>query len=122
MNIEWYIPAGTPPKYWTDERCFITELTNNDAASAASLAVARVEPGVTTQLHSLTGTTEVYIIRKGCGLAEIDGVEQLLQVGDQAIIPAGAAQRIRNDGDTDLEFYCLCTPRFIPDCYVNLED
>ena len=121
MNADWYVPAENTNEYWTEERCYITEQTNNNAAYAASLAVARVEPGVTTQLHSLTDTTEVYVIRKGRGLVEIEGVKQRLQVGDQAIIPAGAAQRIHNDGEVDLEFYCLCTPRFVLKCYVNLE-
>ena len=38
-----------------------------------------------------------------------------------AVIPAGASQRIENIGDVDLEFYCLCVPRFHPASYVNLE-
>ena len=42
-------------------------------------------------------------------------------VGDRVLIPAGVPQRITNTGDTDLEFYCLCTPRFRPEAYVDLE-
>ena len=33
---------------------------------------------------------------------------------------AGAAQRITAYG-AELRFYCLCTPRFVPASYVNLE-
>ncbi len=113
--------ANGKGEFWTDERCYITELHNCDASPEASLAVARVEVGVTTQLHSLTGVIERYILRQGEGILEIDGVKQHLQVGDQAVIPAGAAQRIENTGAVDLEFYCLCTPRFFPASYVNLE-
>ncbi|MBB6487897.1 cupin domain-containing protein [Rhizobium lusitanum] len=113
--------ANGKGEFWTDERCYITELHNCDASPEASLAVARVEVGVTTQLHSLTGVIERYIVRQGEGNLEIDGVKQRLQVGDQAVIPAGAAQRIENTGAVDLEFYCLCTPRFFPESYVNLE-
>ncbi len=76
---------------------------------------------MTTQLHSLTGVIERYVLRQGEGILEVDGVKQKLRVGDQAVIPAGAAQRIENTGSVDLEFYCLCTPRFFPDSYVNLE-
>lgn len=113
--------ANDQGEFWTDERCYITELHNCDASPEASLAVARVEVGVTTQLHSLTGVIERYVLRQGEGILEVDGVKQKLGVGDQAVIPAGAAQRIENTGSVDLEFYCLCTPRFFPDSYVNLE-
>ncbi|MDX3978461.1 cupin domain-containing protein [Shinella sp.] len=116
-----FIPANVQGEFWTDERCYITEIHNCDASPESSLAVARVEPGVMTQLHSLTGVIERYIVRQGEGILEIDGAQQKLQVGDQAVIPAGATQRIENTGSIDLEFYCLCTPRFFPDSYVNLE-
>jgi mannose-6-phosphate isomerase-like protein (cupin superfamily) len=69
----------------------------------------------------LDGVCERYIVRRGQGILEVDGERQLLTPGDQAVIPAGAAQRIENTGDGDLEFYCLCTPRFFPESYVNLE-
>lgn len=115
------VPANGMGEFWTDERCYITEMHNCDASPEASLALARVEVGVTTQLHSLTGVIERYVVRQGEGIVEIDGVKQKLHVGDQAVIPAGAAQRIENTGSVDLEFYCLCTPRFFPDSYVNLE-
>lgn len=121
MAADFYVPAGGQNEFWTEERCFITEFHNSDASPEASLALARVEPGVTTQLHSLTGVIERYIVRKGEGVLEVDGVRQTLAVGDQSVIPAGAAQRIENTGTGDLEFYCLCTPRFRPDSYVNLE-
>ncbi|WP_159590198.1 cupin domain-containing protein [Chelativorans xinjiangense] len=122
MQSDWFVPDAGRKEFWTEERCFITELLNAPASPDASLAVARVEPGVTTQLHKLAGTSERYIIRKGQGIVEIDGARQPLTVGDQAVVPADAAQRITNTGDGDLEFYCLCTPRFRPDIYVNLEE
>ncbi|MCT7377600.1 cupin domain-containing protein [Chelativorans salis] len=122
MQPEWFVPDTGRKEFWTEERCFITELLNTPASPDASLAVARVEPGVTTQLHKLSGISERYIVRKGEGVIEIDGVRQPLAVGDQAVIPADAAQCITNTGSDDLEFYCLCTPRFRPEGYVSLED
>lgn len=119
--VSFFVPASAQGEFWTDERCFITELHNHEASPETSLAMARVEPGVTTQLHRLDGVCERYIVRQGTGMLEVDGVRQMLGVGDQAVIPAGAAQRIENTGSTDLLFYCLCTPRFVPGSYVNLE-
>lgn len=122
MGTEIFVSAGGQGEFWTEERCYITELHNCDLSPEASLALARVEPGVTTQLHRLDGVSERYIIRKGEGMLEVDGLRQKLKAGDQAVIPAGAAQRIENIGPGDLEFYCLCVPRFHPASYVNLED
>lgn len=117
----FFVAASLRGEFFTSERCFITELHNHDASPEVSLAAARVERGVRTQLHRLDGICERYIVRKGQGVLEVDGERQLLKPGDQAVIPAGAAQRIENTGESDLEFYCLCTPRFCPSRYVNLE-
>ena len=121
MSEARFVAAGGGGEFWTEERCFITELHNCDASPEVSLAVARVEPGVTTQLHALDGVAERYIVRRGEGLLEVDGARQPMKAGDQFVIPAGAAQRITNTGPGDLEFYCLCTPRFFPESYRNLE-
>ena len=108
-------------EFWTEERCYITELINDPKMPAFSLAIARVEPAVTTQLHALRGINETYIMKQGKGVAEVDGKNIPLSTGSSLFIPEGAAQRITNTGDEDLEFYCHCTPRFIPESYINLE-
>lgn len=115
------VKAKGDAEFFTDERCFITELCNDDRAPDGSLAVARVEAGVTTQLHSLTGITEVYVVIAGRGLMEVDGEAFDIAEGDQVIIPPGVSQRVTALGSSGLSFYCLCTPRFTPDTYVNLE-
>ena len=110
------------PEFWTDERCFITECLNSEEVPEFSLAVARVKPSVTTQLHSLRDTKEIYIIRKGAGLVLVGKKELEVSIGDSIIIPANTPQRITNLSDSeDLEFYCHCSPRFVPDAYENLE-
>ena len=38
------------------------------------------------------------------------------------MIPAGCRQRITNTGRDDLVFLALCTPRFVPASYEDLED
>jgi mannose-6-phosphate isomerase-like protein (cupin superfamily) len=37
---------------------------------------------------------------------------ELVNPGNVVVIPAGTPQRIRNTSDTDLVFYCICSPRF----------
>ena len=108
-------------EFWTDERCYITELCNTSRAPDASLAIARVESGVTTQLHSLTGISETYIVIEGRGCMEVSGKQFDIKIGDQVVIPAGVSQRVTALDETDLRFYCLCTPRFFPDSYVAME-
>ena len=108
-------------EFWTDERCYIREILNDANFPHFSLASARVEVGVTTQLHSLKGIAETYIVRQGIGLAEVDGKKFELVEGSMLYIPPGGAQRISNKGKQDLEFFCHCIPRFTPETYTNLE-
>ena len=117
----WIIPGPFLAEFHTDERCFITEHLNLPESPEASLALARVPSGVTTRLHAVEDTIERYLILKGTGLMEVGGETAPVAIGDRVIIPAGVPQRITNTGDTDLEFYCLCTPRFRPEAYVDLE-
>ena len=70
------------PEFWTDERCFITECLNSEEVPEFSLAVARVKPSVTTQLHSLRDTKEIYIIRKGTGLVLVGKKELEVSIGE----------------------------------------
>jgi mannose-6-phosphate isomerase-like protein (cupin superfamily) len=96
-------------------------LANDPADPDVSVAVARVPAGVTTALHALIGVTERYVIQSGVGRVEIDGRAWDVAPGDRVLIPAGASQRITNLSGRDLVFLCLCTPRFRPDLYLDLE-
>ena len=119
---EWFLEGLNPKEFWTEERCFLSELLNDPASPEVSIALARVEPGVTTQLHALDGVIERYILRKGQGTMEINGIQHPVNIHDQIIIPTNASQQITNTGDEDIEFYCICTPRFEPHHYINLEN
>ena len=118
---DWVLRGPVPPEAATGERAFVTERLNDPAHPAASLARARVAPGVTTQLHALTGITEIYLIRAGSGLVEVGEVSALVEAGDRVVIPPGTPQRITNTGARDLMFDCLCTPRFVPEAYVAID-
>ena len=102
---------------WTRERCFINELLNSPQHPEVSVARARVEPGVTTELHTLS-VAEWYVIEHGEGLMQV-GPAPPFPVAPGAIvaIPPHVAQRVENAVNTDLIFLCVCAPRFTIDCY-----
>ena len=118
------VKANSLKEYLTPERCFIFENWGLVSAgdNAVSIARARVEPEVTTKAHHLEGVQEIYLIAKGQGKVHIEGLEPTyVAEGDTVIIPAGTSQKITNVGKTDLIFYCICTPAFKQDCYVDEE-
>jgi mannose-6-phosphate isomerase-like protein (cupin superfamily) len=104
------------------EGCFILETWNQADDPAVSIARARVPPHVTTRRHRLAGIVERYLILSGTGCVEVDGMAPRdVQPGDLVHIPAGLGQRIRNPGDTDLIFLAICTPRFTPNVYQDID-
>ena len=106
----------------TGERCRILELSNIPDDPDLSIARARVEPGVTTRLHRLAGIAERYVLLAGRGRAEIgDLPPQDVGPGDVVLIPPGCPQRIANLGSTELVFLALCTPRFRPEAYEDID-
>jgi len=115
------LKAGTDEEFWTSEHCYIRELINDKSIADFSLADSRIEPGVATELHSLS-VREWYYIKQGTGLMEVGGGPQIeVGPGDTVEIPAGVSQRITNTGQSDLTLQCVCLPRFTPDCYQSLE-
>jgi mannose-6-phosphate isomerase-like protein (cupin superfamily) len=109
-------------EFYTPERCFINELSNIDADPDASIARARVPPGVTTRWHRVRGTTERYVLLSGSGRVEVGNLPaQDVCAGDVVLIPPGCRQRITNLGAEDLIFLAICTPRFQPGAYEDID-
>lgn len=108
-------------EYWFREGCHIAEWTNDAGSPELSIARARVAPGATTRWHALHEITERYVILSGRGRADIG--EQHLDVapGDVIVIEPGEAQRISASSDEELVFLAICTPRFRPGAYRELE-
>jgi mannose-6-phosphate isomerase-like protein (cupin superfamily) len=116
------VSRGLREEKLTDERCFILESWNDASDPAVSVARARVPPGVTTALHSLS-VDERYLVVSGKGRVEVEDLEpEDVSSGDLVLIPAGKAQRIQNLGQDDLVFLCICTPRFEPRHYRDREE
>jgi len=108
-------------EFETEERCFILEVSNDDGDGDVSIARARVHSGVTTEWHLLKGTDERYLVTRGRGRVDIEGIpSEDVAAGDVVRIPANTPQRITNTGNEDLVFYCICNPRFSLECYVGL--
>lgn len=117
--IKKFTPSA---EFATIECCFITELLNHETDPALSIARARVEPGVTTAWHQLSGTEERYLILSGQGRVEVKGIEPTpVTAHDVVTIPPDTPQRITNTGTEDLIFLAICTPRFTPECYISLK-
>jgi len=109
-------------EFLTPERCWILETWNTAGDAYVSIARARVEAGETTQLHSLS-VDERYLIVAGRGIMTLGmGAGAEVGPGDVVAIPAGTPQQIRNDTNESLIFYAICSPRFTPSAYRNLED
>ncbi|MGD9947074.1 MAG: cupin domain-containing protein [Desulfobulbus sp.] len=109
-------------EYFFEEGCFIIEMHNSISDPAVSVARARVRPGETTHWHHLDGIRERYLVLEGTGTAEIgDEPATVVTPGDTVQIPPGIRQRITNTGKADLIFLAVCTPRFVPEAYVDLE-
>jgi len=110
-------------EFYTEEGCYITELSNSSADEGCSIALARVEPGVTTEVHHLLGTIERYVILEGQGRIKSGTLSgTLLTPKDTIVIPANEPQSIANESDQDLVFLCVCTPRFKPENYQTTLD
>lgn len=106
----------------TEEQCYILELSNSADDEAASIARARVAPGVTTRWHRLAGIAERYVILEGRGVVEAGNLPaRSVNPGDVVRIGPGERQRIHNDGEHDLVFLAICTPRFRWEAYEDID-
>lgn len=116
------LPLDTTAEYWFAEGCHILELSNSDADPAVSIARARVAPGVATRWHCLVDTAERYVLLAGRGRVEVGELPpREVGPGDVVLIPAGCRQRIACLGPEELVFLAICTPRFRPAAYRDLE-
>ncbi len=110
-------------EFYTEEKCYITELSNSSDDANISIARARVASGITTCWHCLIATVEYYYILSGVGIMELgDLPAQSVNVGDIVRIPPMCKQRITNTGAEDLVFLAICSPRFTSDIYIDIEE
>jgi mannose-6-phosphate isomerase-like protein (cupin superfamily) len=109
-------------EFFTPEQCYIIEVSNSPDDEAASIARARVAPGITTRWHRVKDTAERYVILEGRGRVEVGELPpQEVGPGDVVLIPPSTRQRIANTGKEDLIFLAVCTPRFRNEAYEDLQ-
>jgi mannose-6-phosphate isomerase-like protein (cupin superfamily) len=109
-------------EYYFVEGCHINELLNAPDDAAVSIARARVAPGVATRWHRLRDIVERYVIVSGKGRVEIGDLPgEDVTAGAVVLIPPLCRQRITNTGDEDLVFLAICSPRFRPEAYEDIE-
>jgi len=108
-------------EYFFAEGCYIVETHNRADDEQCSIVRARVLPGKTTKWHHVKNTIERYVILEGTGVVEV-GQDPPTAVYplDVVMIPPGVRQRITNNGQKDLIFLAICTPRFKQNAYVDL--
>lgn len=107
------IHSQSTQEYWFEEGCHIQEIGNRSDDPQVSVARARVPPGRRTRWHCLEATVERYLVTAGQGVVEVgDLPPSRVVAGDLVVIPSGVRQRIHNDGERDLVFYAICSPRF----------
>ncbi|MCK5614554.1 cupin domain-containing protein [Candidatus Pacearchaeota archaeon] len=110
-------------EFFFEEGCHILELLNSNDDENLSIARARVEPGETTRLHRLHGIVERYIILEGQGEVVLDqSSAKEVSTGDVVVIPEKCPQKITNTGNNDLVFLAICTPRFNPEAYEDIDN
>ena len=109
-------------EYYFREGCHINELSNSPGDESVSIARARVAPGSTTRWHRLSGIVERYVILEGRGRVGLgDLPAEPVGPGDVVVIPPGTPQRITCEGPQELVFLAICSPRFVPEAYEDLE-
>lgn len=113
---------GSDAEYFFEEGCYILEIANSQDDPAVSIARARVPAGMTTHRHRLHGVTERYVILEGTGAVHLgSSAPHVVHPGDFVHIPPLCSQSITNTGSDDLVFLAICTPRFTPEAYEDLE-
>lgn len=109
-------------EFFLEEGIFILENLNLPDDPEVSIARARLPEGGQTRWHFLAGTTERYLIVAGQGRVDVGDLPPTdVFPGDVVVIPAGVRQRIENVGAGDLVFFCVCSPRFSPENYVDIQ-
>ena len=122
MSQARILQPAADAEYFFEEGCHIIEHWNHDEDAAVSIARARVMPGETTRWHRLHGIAERYLVLQGEGRVEVGELApQAVGPGAVVFIPPDMRQRIACVGDEDLVFLAICTPRFLPEAYEDLE-
>ena len=71
-----------------------------------SLAFATLAAGCSSLPHLLEDSSEVFVFIQGKGRIFINGENAEVKAGDVVLVPKGARQYLKNEGDSILSFWC----------------
>jgi len=117
------INISDSPQFVTKDRSKIREIMapRNSVIARQSLAEAVVPVGSATDEHYHKNSEEIYFVLSGVGEIRVNGESAPVRVGDAIALPPGSVHKIRNRGDSDLVFLCLCVPPYEHDDTVITE-
>jgi mannose-6-phosphate isomerase-like protein (cupin superfamily) len=84
-------------------------------AKQHSVAHVDIASKGSSHAHFHPDAEESYIVMKGEGRLVINGTTRTVKAGEVAHIPTGAIHQIFNDKIEDLQFYCICSPAWVPE-------
>jgi mannose-6-phosphate isomerase-like protein (cupin superfamily) len=90
--------------------CELIHPARDGIALPYSIVHAMLKPGMSSLLHFLKESSEVYFILEGRGIMHIDDESAVVSQGQAVYIPPGSKQHIQNTGTDDLKFLAIVHP------------
>ncbi|MEM2899561.1 MAG: cupin domain-containing protein [Thermoplasmata archaeon] len=98
----------------TKDKSIIREIISprNSRIERMSLAEARLSAGCETEEHYHATSEEIYYILEGKGLMRVGKSRFRVEKGDGIVLRPGVYHKIKNTGNGELVFLCICSPMY----------
>jgi quercetin dioxygenase-like cupin family protein len=71
------------------------------------VAIAKLEKGSSIGYHIHETSSEIIYVVQGCGIANYNGKDEVIHVGEAHYCPKGSSHSFRNEEDEDLIFLTI---------------
>lgn len=117
------IKLGDCEQFITKDGSRIREIMapRNSIIERQSLAEAVVPIGGETHEHYHATSEEIYFIMRGMGEMQFPDSTRRVEPGDAIALPPETRHKIRNVGNSELVFLCICVPPYEHDDTVITE-
>jgi mannose-6-phosphate isomerase-like protein (cupin superfamily) len=114
VELPGIIKLGDCEQFTTKDGSRIREIMapRNSIIKKQSLAEAVVSIGGETEEHYHATSEEIYFIMRGMGEMTVAEKEFRVEPGDAVALPPGTRHKIKNVGNEDLMFLCICVPSY----------
>ena len=102
------ISSQSAPSWNWNEFCTAWDLVDHPDLSVVQ---ELMPPGTAAQPHQHVRSRQFFYVLAGTGTLRVGEQELVLTAGTGAHVPARIRHHLRNDGDIDLEFIVITTPR-----------